>query len=155
MYDNIVDELDAKILDLLTDDSRLSFAEIGRIINLSRVAVRERVNKLFETGVIEKFSIIINPYKVGLNLSVFFIIDMHPGKLKEVANILAKNKYVLSVNQMTGPSGLHMHAALRDHQHLEQFLTNTLYILPGINSVSSFVLLRSFKPKRGGIKIGI
>ena len=92
---------------------------------------------------------------VGLNLSVFFEIDVHPHKLQEVAKTLAENKYVLSVNQMTGPSTLHAHAALRDNQHLQTFLVNTVYSLPGISSVNSHVLLRGFKSKIGGIKIGI
>lgn len=153
--DNTLDGIDNKIIDLLIKDSRMSFAEIGRLVNLSRVSVRERVNRLIESGVIERFSIIINPKMVGLNLSVFFEIDVHPHKLQEVAKTLAENKYVLSVNQMTGPSTLHAHAALRDNQHLQTFLVNTVYSLPGISSVNSHVLLRGFKSKIGGIKIGI
>ena len=153
--DNNLDGIDNKIIDLLIKDSRMSFAEIGRLVNLSRVSVRERVNRLIESGVIERFSIIINPKMVGLNLSVFFEIDVHPHKLQEVAKTLAENQYVLSVNQMTGPSTLHAHVALRDNQHLQTFLINTVYSLPGISSVNSRVLLRGFKPKIGGVRIGI
>lgn len=150
-----LDETDNKILDLLSMDSRLSYAELGRLVNLSRVSVRERVNKLIESGIIERFSVIINPKKVGLNLSVFFEIDVHPHKLEEVAKALAQNNHVLSVNQMTGPSRIHAHAALRDNIHLQQFLVQAVYSLPGINSVNSYVLLRGFKSKSGGIKIGV
>ena len=149
-----VDEIDQKIMDLLSEDGRLSYAELGRILNLSRVSVRDRVNRLIESGIIERFSIIINPAKVGYNISAFFEIDVNPNKLNEVAKILADNKFVLSVNQMTGPSRLHMHACLWDNQHLQQFLIDTVYKLPGINAVNSCVLLRGFKTKRGGIKIG-
>ncbi len=150
-----LDAIDNKILDLLTKDGRQTFAELGRILNLSRVSVRDRVNRLVESGVIDRFSIIINPRKVGLNLSVFFEIDVHPYKLQEVAKALAENPHVLSVNQMTGPSTLHAHAALRDNQHLQTFLVQSVYSLPGINSVNSYVLLRSFKPKTGGVKISV
>lgn len=150
-----LDQIDYKLLDLLSNDSRSSYAELGRLINLSRVSVRDRVNKLIENGVIERFSIIINPKMVGFNLSVFFEIDVHPHKLQEVAKSLAENKHVLSVNQMTGPSTLHAHAALKDNHHLQSFLVNSVYSLPGINAVNSFVLLRGFKSKSGGIKIGI
>ncbi|KJS20814.1 MAG: AsnC family transcriptional regulator [Clostridiaceae bacterium BRH_c20a] len=149
-----VDDLDQKILDLLSEDGRLSYAEIGRKLNLSRVSVRERVTRLIDTGVIERFSVIINPAKVGFNLAAFFEIAVHPNQLHEVAKTLADNKFVLSINQMTGPSTLHVHASLRDNNHLQNFMKDAIYNLPGINSVSSYVLLRGFKSKRGGIKIG-
>lgn len=152
--DVAIDVLDQKILNILCEDGRMSYAEIGRILNLSRVSVRERVNRLVETGVIERFSIIINPTKVGLNLSVFFEIAVHPNQLQNVAKSLAANKFVLSVNQMTGPSTLHVHASLRDNNHLKSFMMDSIYNLPGINSVNSYVLLHGFKSKRGGIKIG-
>lgn len=148
-----LDEIDKKILNLLVEDGRLSYAELGRSLHMSRVAVRERVNALVDSGVIERFSIILNPQKMGLTLSVFFEIDAHPNKLQEIATALAKNQHVLSVNQMTGPSTLHVHAALRDHQHLESFMRETAYSFPGVSSVNSYVLLRSFKAKSGGIKI--
>lgn len=149
-----MDRIDQIILDKLSEDGRMSYAELGRILNMSRVSVRERVNRLVEEGVIERFSIIINPAKVGFSLSVFFEIAVHPSKLHEVAKTLADSEYVLSVNQMTGPTTLHVHACLKDNLHLQQFMKETVYSLPGINSVSSYVLLRGFKSKRGGIKIG-
>jgi DNA-binding Lrp family transcriptional regulator len=150
-----LDELDHKILELLTKDGRMSYAEIGRLLNLSRVSVRERVNKLVDNGVIEHFTIIINPVKVGYRLSVFFEISVNPNKLLEVAEALAAHKCVQSVNQMTGPSTLHVHACLIDNNHLQTFMKDSIYNLPGVNSVNSYVLLRGFKTKRGGIKIGI
>jgi DNA-binding Lrp family transcriptional regulator len=149
-----IDETDQKILDILCEDARMSYAEIGRHLNLTRVTVRERVAALVESGVIERFSIIINPPKVGYNLSAFFEIGVHPNKLHEVANALADNKFVQSVNQMTGPNTLHVHASLRDSNHLQDFMQNAIYNLSGINNVNSYVLLRGFKVKKGGIKIG-
>jgi DNA-binding Lrp family transcriptional regulator len=150
-----VDDIDRKILDQLSEDGRISYAELGRILNLSRVSVRDRVNRLIDLGIIERFSAIINPTKLGYSISAFFQIDVHPNKLYEVAKNLADNKYVLSVNQMTGPSRLHVHACLYDYSHLEKFLRDTIYHLPGIVSVESFTLLHGFKTKRGGIKIGV
>ncbi len=149
-----IDEIDQKILDILCEDSRISYAELGRRVNLTRVSVRERMNALVESGIIERFSIIINPPKAGFNLSVFFEITVHPSKLIEVAEKLAQTRYVQSVNQMTGPNTLHMHASLRDNNHLQEFMQEAIYNLPGINSVNSYIILRGFKEKRGGMKIG-
>jgi Lrp/AsnC family transcriptional regulator, leucine-responsive regulatory protein len=53
-----IDDTDRKILELLTQDGRMSYAEIGKELNLSRVSVRERVNQMRKAGVIEKFSVV-------------------------------------------------------------------------------------------------
>lgn len=148
-----LDDLDLRILDILTQDSRVSCAEIGRKMHLSRSAVRRRIQKLVQKGVIENFTITINPYKMGREISAFFEIEVEPRRLQEVAGRLAENPDILSVNQMTGPSTLHAHAALRDRTHLERFLAEHLYSLPGVVSVRTFILIRAFKTKRGGIVI--
>ena len=150
-----IDEINQKIRELLCQDARMSSAELGRRLNLTRVTVRERINSLVESGIIECFSVIINPEKAGYRLSAFFEIGVPPSKLHEVAQALAENKFVQSVNQMTGPNTLHVHACLYDNHHMQDFLKDAIYSLPGINNVNSYILLRGFKAKRGGIKIGI
>jgi len=148
-----MEKLDQKILKLLMQDGRMSFAEIGRELNLSRTAVRDRVLALQESGVIESFTCIIDPHAVGLKLSVLFEIECIPNRLPEAAAILAKNDYILSINQMTGKSLLHVHAAFRDTNHLDEFLNKVIYALPGLETVNTSILLRGFKTKMGGIKI--
>lgn len=56
----ILDEKDQKILKLLTEDSRLQWAEIGASLGISSVAARRRVINLAESGVISRFTIDIN-----------------------------------------------------------------------------------------------
>ncbi|HHW02320.1 MAG TPA: Lrp/AsnC family transcriptional regulator [Thermoanaerobacterales bacterium] len=153
MFNNDIDDIDMKILSLLQDDGKISYAELGRKLNMSRSAVRERVNILIEKGIIEKFTIVINPYKMGLEMSAFFEIDVEPRHLQTVAKTLAEEKYVQSVNQMSGPSTLHVHAILKNKEHLERFLSETIYSLNGITSVRSYILIRGFKSKSGGLRI--
>lgn len=56
----ILDEKDQKILKLLTEDSRLQWAEIGTSLGISSVAARRRVLNLADSGVISRFTIDIN-----------------------------------------------------------------------------------------------
>jgi DNA-binding Lrp family transcriptional regulator len=53
----MVDEIDERILDLLEEDSRMTYVEIGKIVGLSEGAVRNRIQNLTSTGVIKKFTI--------------------------------------------------------------------------------------------------
>ncbi|WP_077624725.1 Lrp/AsnC family transcriptional regulator [Sediminibacillus massiliensis] len=147
--EKVLDETDKKILELLIEDGRISYTDIGKQLNLSRVSVRARVNQLIEDGIIEKFSCVVNSEKVGKKVSAFFDVDCEPCDLVEVAENLANNPYVASCYQMTGPSTLHMHVLVDDFTQLESFVNNELYALKGITRVDSQILLRRFKSRTG------
>ncbi|WP_170008209.1 Lrp/AsnC family transcriptional regulator [Bacillus fonticola] len=147
-----LDDTDRKILQLLTDNGRLSYVDIGKELGLSRVSVRERVQQLLREGVIEKFTVVVNSEKFGKQVSAFFEVDCEPGSLVEVAQALADNPNVASCYQMTGPSTLHMHVLVEDFVSLEKFINNELYALEGITRVESHILLRRFK-SRNGLKL--
>ncbi len=53
----MVDETDERIMDLLEEDARMTYVEIGKIVGLSEGAVRNRIQSLTSTGVIKKFTI--------------------------------------------------------------------------------------------------
>jgi Lrp/AsnC family transcriptional regulator, leucine-responsive regulatory protein len=144
-----MDQVDRKILELLMDNGRLSYVDIAKDLGLSRVAVRERVNKLIEDGVIEQFTVVINSSKVGKEVSAFFNIDCDPASLVKVAEALAENPSVASCYQMTGPSTLHTHVLVDNFEALERFINEELYALDGITRVDSQILLRRFKSRRG------
>jgi len=144
-----IDEIDRKILEMLIEDGRMSYVDIGKKLNLSRVAVRERVNQLVKHGIIEKFTVVINSEKFGKQVSAFFEVDCEPAYLVEVAQKLAENPNVASCYQMTGPSTLHMHVLVEDFTALEKFINNELYALEGITRVESHILLRRFKSRTG------
>ncbi|MFZ5945444.1 MAG: Lrp/AsnC family transcriptional regulator [Bacillota bacterium] len=142
-----IDDVDRKIISLLSENGRLSFVDLGKELGLSRVAVRERVNQLTDAGVIEKFTIVINSEKMGKQVSAFFEVDCEPTALVSVAMKLAENPIVASCYQMTGPSTIHMHVLVEDFEQLEQFINRELYALEGITRVESHILLRRFKSR--------
>ncbi|KAB2333362.1 Lrp/AsnC family transcriptional regulator [Cytobacillus depressus] len=147
-----MDKIDKDIIRLLTKNGRISYVEIGKQLGLSRVAVRERVSKLVEEGVIEQFTVVVNSEKFGKEVSAFFEIDCEPSSLVNVAEALTENMNVASCYQMTGPSTLHMHVLVDNFIALERFINEELYALEGITRVESHILLRRFK-SRSGLKL--
>ncbi|SDM98546.1 DNA-binding transcriptional regulator, Lrp family [Fictibacillus solisalsi] len=145
-------ETDRKILELLSHNGRMSYAEIGKELNISRVSIRDRVHQMMEAGIIEKFSVVINSEMVGKTVSAFFEVDCEPAYLVTVAEKLVNNPSVASCYQMTGPSTLHMHVLVEDFTSLESFINNELYGIEGITRVESHILLRRFK-SRSGLKL--
>ncbi len=65
------DDIDAKIISALGADGRRSYAEVGAEVGLSTAAVHERVKKMLDKGVIRRFSISVDPERVGLNFTAF------------------------------------------------------------------------------------
>lgn len=144
-----LDEIDRNILSLLHENSRFSYTDIGKEVGISRVAVQMRINTLIENGIIEKFTTVINPTKIGITVSAFFNIDVEPKYLEKVADLLALETPVTSLYHMTGPSKLHMHGIFSDNQEMEAFLTDKLYAIEGVVSVDCQILIKRYKSRMG------
>ncbi|MFW6264793.1 MAG: Lrp/AsnC family transcriptional regulator [Bacillota bacterium] len=140
-----MDELDMKLIKELSKDSRVSYAELGRKYDLSRVGIRERINNLVDKGIIEKFTVVVNHEKLGKNLSVFFDIEVMPNALYKIADELTKEEAVTNIFMMTGSSILYVNALLQGHEELEEFLKEKLYSKKEILRANTNIMLKKFK----------
>lgn len=68
-----MDEIDIAILKTLQRDGKISMTKLGKTVSLSQPAVTERVKRLEEQGVIEKYSVVINPSKINKSVSAFLL----------------------------------------------------------------------------------
>ena len=75
MYLDGLDKLDQKIIQLLIENARISYSDIGEEIGISRVAVKARIQALEKKGVIEEYTTIINPQKISGAVSCYFEIE--------------------------------------------------------------------------------
>ena len=149
MKGNEFDRVDQQILTLLIENSRASLIEISEKVGLSRVAVKNRIDALERAGVIEQYTIIMNPEKAGRNASVFFDIQVRPDCLQTVSDALIAEEAVTDIYLMTGPSKLHVHAVLEMNQDLEHFVMEKLYPLPGVEHISSDLIVSRIKTRKG------
>ena len=145
--------LDTKILGMLIKDGRATFADIARDLNVSRAHVRERVNKLIEDGVIEQFTAVINPEKMGKAVSAFFDVKVAPQGITRIAEDLAAQPEVVSLYIMNDMQSLHMHTLTKDMAQLEQFSSNHLFGKEAIRSVDCKTLMSRLKNRRGGPRL--
>ena len=118
----MVDEIDLSILKEIQVNSRISFADIGRKINLSPSAVRERVQKLEDNGVIKKYSADIDYAKIGYGIEAFIILKLYSGKLKIFMNESHQFSEIKKAYRITGSQNIHMKVALRNQLHLQEFI---------------------------------
>ena len=148
-----MNDMDQKILAILVDDGRLSFADIARELGISRVHARDRVQKLIADGIIEKFTVIVNPEKIGNIVSAFFDVEVDPQGIETVAEDLARQPEVRSLYIMSDMTSLHIHTLTEDNKALEDFVRRNLFSRRHIVKVNCKMLLTRVKNRRGGTRI--
>ena len=149
MYLSGLEELDQKILELLIENARYSYSEIGERLGISRVAVKSHINALEEQGVIEEYTTIINPNQLGGAVSCYFEIETLPETLSDVIEQLYNSPIVTQIYRVTGNSRLHVHAVAADQKEMETFLSETIDSLSGAVAVSTNVILSRIKDVKG------
>ncbi len=120
-----MDSFDQKILMEIQQNARISYTELGSQIGLSGPAVKERVHKLEENGVIEGYRAKLNLSKLGFTLTVIINFKMNPGNIKAFINKLRNMPEVVECNRVTGGDNLIMKVILKETEELEK-LINTL-----------------------------
>lgn len=123
-----LDELDKHILKLLQKDARLSFAEIGRNLGIAETTARFRVNRLVETGVITRFSALLDPQKIGLKVGGAILLKIDPAHLEEACKQLTAFEETLYLFRSTGEYDLVTMILARDMEHLNDLVRRTKLI---------------------------
>ena len=149
MYLDNLDELDQKIIQLLIENARISYSDIGEETGISRVAVKARIQALEKKGVIEEYTTIINPQKVSGAVSCYFEIEIKPEHLTQVTDVLYRNDIVTQIYRVTGRDKLHVHAVASSSDEMELFLHNVIDRLPGIINCSCNMILSRIKDIKG------
>ncbi len=144
-----LDELDRKIVELLIENARASYSEIGQKVGISRVAVKARVQALERRGVIEEYTTIINPQKINGAVSCYFEIETQPDAFARVSAILRENGSITQIYRVTGRSKLHVHAVTASGEEMEALMAQVIDPLPGVLSCSCNIILSRIKDVKG------
>ncbi|GLE51783.1 Lrp/AsnC family transcriptional regulator [Mycobacterium montefiorense] len=118
-----LDETDERILNELTEHARATFAEIGEKVNLSAPAVKRRVDRMVDSGVIRGFTTIVDRNALGWNTEAYVQVFCHgtiaPDQLRAA---WVQMPEVVSAATVTGTSDAILHVLARDMRHLESAL---------------------------------
>lgn len=144
-----LDFIDQKILYHLTQNARLSTAEIGERVNLSTTPTARRIKRLEESGVITGYHAHTHAAKLGYTLSVFVAVSMdkHTAeRFDEFEKQILNFSEVVSCSVVTGRSEDYLLKVLvKDMQHYEEFLLHRLSKISGVSQLhTSFELRQVF-----------
>lgn len=140
-----IDDIDEKIIAELLENSRISFSDLSEKIGISRVAVSNRVARLEEIGVIEKFTINLHYSYSRKKTSTYIELTVLPSRIAEVARIISEYKEIVVVYQMSGGCILHIHGFFDDIEEIQQFIENNLKHIEGIQNIKIEFILKKYK----------
>jgi Lrp/AsnC family leucine-responsive transcriptional regulator len=116
-----MDEFDLRILTTLSRDSRASLTQMSDEVGLSRFAVKDRIQKLFDNGVILGPMMVVNPLFIGFQRTVFFEFKTNPHE-PWLAKLLEKTSECDLLDGITGEYSLFARLRLKDDEHFNQIL---------------------------------
>ena len=138
------DEIDLKIIKILNEDGRASFAQIAQTLGVSPGMIRQRYNRLVEEGIVQVVAI-TNPMLMGFTTMAQIGVKVNVNRLQEIADQIAAFEEVIYLVLLTGSYDLFVEVVCRDRNHLLDFLTNKLHSVEGVKEAETFIYLRIAK----------
>lgn len=141
----IMDGNDYKIIEALQESARTPFRKISKRVHMSESAVRKRVKRLEREGVIERYTAVVNPLKLGYNAIAIISLDTAPEKHHE---ILEKLKKLEDVKQLVTSAGEHMITGTvwaHDNKELIDIVLRKIGGIEGVKKTHTAIMLERIK----------
>ena len=138
-----LDDLSKAIIEQLQQDGRRPYASIGKAVGLSEAAVRQRVQKLIESGVVQIVAV-TDPQQIGFARQLMIGINVD-GDVEAVAEALCEIPELVYVVLSAGSFDLLAEAVVVDDEHLLALVNERIRRLPGVRRTETFMYLKLCK----------
>jgi len=143
-----LDKFDLAILGVLQEDARASLQQISSRVGLSSTPCWARIKKMENEGVIQGYTVRIDPSAIGFTETVLVHVTLenhNDATLAAFGKALEDIPEVLEAYLISGDYDYHIRIAVRDTRDYERLLRERLYHIPGIRHSKSSFVLRSLK----------
>jgi Lrp/AsnC family transcriptional regulator for asnA, asnC and gidA len=139
-----LDGIDKQILDMLLDDSRIPLSHISKEVGISSPAIRERMKKLVQEGIIKGYSTIVDYKKLGLGLTAFIGLSMDESKCcqEDVFSDLEKIPWVLEAHFTNGEEDILVKVVTENTETLVDLL-GQMNAIDGVNRTKTLIALKT------------
>ncbi|MBO4333879.1 MAG: Lrp/AsnC ligand binding domain-containing protein [Paludibacteraceae bacterium] len=150
-----IDELDRKILDIITKNARIPFKDVATDCDVSRAAIHQRVQRMIDMGVIVGSGYDVNPKALGYQTCTYIGITLEKGSLySQVVPELEKISEVVECHFTTGPYTMMVKLYARDNEHLMQLLNGKIQSIKGVLSTETLIALEQSIKREIPIYVG-
>jgi DNA-binding Lrp family transcriptional regulator len=146
MHIDSLDTIDNQIINLLLEDARMGYSEIGERVGLSRTAVKTRIAALERQGIIKGYKAIIDPQAAPETMTFVTNIETKPDSFEECKRIFAESPETVTIVHTTG-SNCHLVAICLapDVKTMRNFVNKIYKEVPGIISINANSVLDVIK----------
>ena len=137
-----IDEVDLKILALLTEDAKIPYTEIAKKVSVSGGTVHVRMKKLEEMGIVTGTTLKLDYSKMGFDITAFLGIYLQRSSLYDSAiKMLKEIPEIIKLNYTTGNYNIFATIHCKDTQHLREVLSEKIQDIEGIERTETFISL--------------
>jgi len=144
----VLTKKDRSILAELQRDSRLTMQQLAEKVGMSSSACWRRVRALEESGVIDRYAVILNPRKAGFALSSMTLVSLARHEERSVDNFInevMRHPEVLECFATSGEADFHLRVVVEDIDAYNRFLDDFIFQIPGVSQVRSNIVLKEIK----------
>ena len=137
-----IDELDKRILTILTKNARIPFLEVARECNVSGAAIHQRVQRLSKLGIISGSQFNIEPKKLGYHTCAYIGIFLdNAAMFNDVNDNLINIPEITQCHYTTGQYAMFVKVYAKDNEHLRRILADKIQSISGIMRTETFISL--------------
>ncbi len=136
----VLDDVSKAIVEELQKDGRRSYAAIGKVVGLSEAAVRQRVQRLIDSGVMQVVAV-TDPMELGFARQAMIGIRAR-GQLEPIADALAEMDEVDYVVITAGSYDLLAEVVCESDEHLLEVLSTRIRAIENVESTETFMYLK-------------
>ncbi len=141
-----MDDIDSKVVSLLCQNGRTSWADLAQHLNLSAPAAAERVRKLEERGIIRGYTALLDPHQFGFGLQAFVAVTLGKSKhRKPFLKAIQKMPEVLECHHVAGEEDFLLKVLVKDTAHLDQLIADEIREINGVQRTKTTVVLSTAK----------
>ncbi|HXV46964.1 MAG TPA: Lrp/AsnC family transcriptional regulator, partial [Nitrososphaera sp.] len=148
LFPDLLDEINLRIIDILTRDASRPFVEIAKELEISDAIVHMRMRRLLAAGIIHRFAIATDSRLLGYDHLAFMGINIKEGSSDEVAARLSKLDEVLEVHEMHGRFDMLLKIRARSLEEMCDIVVNKIRRLPQITEAELTTVLRTIKEEQ-------
>lgn len=142
-----VDSTDLAILRALNGNARKSYRDVAKELGIALTTVSNHVKRLEDGGVIRGYFPWMDPARLGFELTVIVGVKIHPGKLLDVQQRIARSPRVFAVYDVTGEWDSVVLARFKDRQELNDFIKDVGEI-PHVERTTTQLVLNTVKDEK-------
>lgn len=137
-----IDQLDRKIMRIISQNARMPFKEVAEECGVSRAAIHQRVQRLIDMNVITGSGYTVNPKMLGYQICVYIGITLERGSMyKEVVKELEKIPEIVESQYTLGHYTILIKLYAKNDEHLMELLNGKIQEIPGVAATETLTSL--------------